>query len=113
MGSISGGNPFISSIELFVTPFDHLIWAKPDATTVSALSPGKTIGIGVAVGDVETKHVLGGYFAFAIAVGDEGAVFGNADMFADGLLLGADGDDGDGTVVQEVSWARIKASLED
>ena len=95
-----------------MTPFDRLIWDKPDETTVSALSPGRTIGIGVAVGDVESKDGLGGYFAFPIAISDEDAVFGNADLFADGLLLGPDEVDVDGTAVLEVSWGRIKASLQ-
>ena len=109
-GFLTGGNPFISSIELFVTPFDHLIWDRPDETTVSPLSPGRTIGIGVGVIDVESEDGLSGYFAFPVAHGDEGAVFSNADLFADGLLLAGDGD---GTVVQEISWGRIKAALQD
>ena len=35
-----------------------------------------------------------------------------ADGFGDGLLLPAGDDTGDGSVVESVSWARIKASLE-
>ncbi len=64
------------------------------------------------VGDTGWHPGLGGYFAFPIALSDEGAVFGNADLFADGLLLGPDGVEVDGTAVHEVSWARIKASLQ-
>ena len=102
---ILGENPVFWVIEFYVTPFDLLIWDDPEASMVSSLEAGKVIGLSITVPDSDTdgkewdQHEL---------IPDVWT--GNADTFADGLLVGKQGV-ADDSAVESMSWARIKASL--
>lgn len=101
---ILGENPVFWVIEFYATPFDLLIWEDPEASIVSSLEPGKVIGLSINVADSDTDGKEWDLHRF-IPGGT------TADTFADGLLVGKQGVAGDDSVVESVSWARIKASL--
>ena len=110
-GASFGEQPTLSVIEFYVTPFDRLIWNSPEASVVSALSPGTLIGFALTIGDIdeeggaraESVHILMGQdFSRGWA--------SNADHFARGLLVGPGGEVPD-SAVESVTWSRIKATF--
>lgn len=79
---------------------------------VSELHPGKTIGFALMVDDYDPEPstpnmnlLLDPDACDPGAGGGTWGVRGSADCFADGLLLGSD------TVVEDITWARIKATF--
>lgn len=102
-GSIGSG-PTTSVLEIYVTPFEDLIWSDESATTIVDLEPGKVIGFQIAVPDFDTAP--GEYRAYHTLSG-QAATFRFSERFVDGRLVGAGG----ATAVADQSWARIKASL--
>ena len=109
-GRVLDSQPVFYVVEFYVTAFDRLIPDAPEKSLVSDLSAGKTIGFSLAVTDsdtdpleIERDHSLSGPDDSW-----EGELV--SDLWAHGILLGADGAT-DGTGVENVTWARIKASL--
>jgi len=102
-GGLFGETPTVSITEFFVTPFDFLVWNSPEESAVSDLQPGQTIGFGVQIFDTD-KSFWASYW-----MGN--GITGSADSFADGLLLGMGGVMPGDTAIQDVTWARIKASF--
>jgi len=100
-----GKTPMDVVIEFFVTPFDDLIYSAPDSSLVSSLSPNKIIGFDIAVPDFDDK--AGNYRAYHSLSGrlDHWRF---ADLFVDGFLVNAFDRS---TFVENLSWARIKASF--
>ena len=119
-GSVSGENPVFWVVEFYATPFDMLIRDEPERSLVSELFPGKTIGFQLEVWDFddpepvrddyvsEGLYTLGDYSGLTVR-----DVFGDADTWADGILIGDDPTGDPGSVVKADSWALIKASLRD
>ena len=117
-GAIVDSQPIFSVVEFFVTPFDRLIWDDPEESVISDLYEGKTIGFALSMADFDSEKmsdpVSPDYWLELFgpdASRDQSYVsyVYESDLWASGILLGADGTDG--TAVESVSWARIKASL--
>ncbi len=115
---VLGYSPAITVVEFMVTPFDDLIYDDEDASEVSQLHPGKTIGFTMTTNDndaTEYKDGLGP--KIQISLGPEVLNLRvNASLFVDGLLVGAGEDPsrydgGEDSAVEPSSWARIKAAL--
>ena len=108
-GTAQGENPFVYVVEFAVTPFDRLLWNDREESVASDLSSGKVIGFDLIFGDTDTEpgNIDGDYRLFMTPEFNP-----SADGFGDGFLLPANRDMGDSSVVEPVSWARIKASLQ-
>ena len=115
---VIGHSPTTTVVEFKVTPFDDLIYDDEDASEVSQLHPGKTIGFTMTTNDndaTEYKDGLGP--KIQISLGPEVLNLRvNASLFVDGLLVGAGEDPsrydgGEDSAVEPSSWARIKAAL--
>ena len=110
-GGVAGENPTVSVIEFYVTPQDG--WGDSmDDTPFSELSARKIIGFAPVINDLDSSVDLSTdpipWFPEPI---DEFLALdyldrGEADIFLDGLLLPYQE-----TVVESVTWGRIKASL--
>ena len=111
-GRMLESQPVFYVVEFYVTAFDRLIWDSPEQSLVSELFAGKMIEFAMELEDTDTDpsepdriHCLFG----------PDASWGQphiwtSDRWAHGSLLGADGGT-DGTAVESITWARIKASL--
>ena len=116
-GGVAGEAPVIWVVELYVTPFDRWgeSWLGPAGSAVSRFSAGGVIGFTIIVYDYDPPDTEWIYWGLDFQQSDERTrTFDNvlrsrADAFLDGLLLPAETD---GSVVESVSWGRIKASLE-
>ena len=112
---VIGQRPAITVVEFKVTPFDDLIYDDEDASEVSQLHPGKTIGFAMTTNDndaTEYKDGLGP--AIQLSLSSRVLSRYDADLFVDGLLVGAGEDPSsydDVSAVEPSSWARIKAAL--
>ena len=110
-GAMIDSEPSFGVVEYYVTPFDNLIWDDKETSTVSSLFPEKTIGFCLVLTDVDENKSefdsLHGLYS-----SDEDDAWGEdaSDLWARGILTGA-GSPVEGTAVNSVSWARIKASL--
>ena len=102
-GAARGENPTVWVVEFAITPFDLMLGDDPEASVASNLSPGMTVGFNIGVNDLDTEPEDWGEFYNLFWPTDF-----TPNGFGDGLLL----DAGGGSVVESVSWARIKASLE-
>ena len=98
-----GDGPTVSTIELFVTPFDDLIWNSPDDSQASDLFDGKLIGYQISLPD--TDKDVGQDRAFHTLSG-QAATWRFAERFVDARLIGLDD-----TAVEGNSWGRIKAGM--
>ena len=118
-GSVAGENPVVWVTEFYVTPFDMLIRKEPENSVVSDLGADQIVGFRVLIGDFDEPavngpsgnsvgklHVLGSYYGGTVR-----DALGETDTWADGILLPANGIDGDDSAVKPDSWARIKASF--
>ena len=113
-GGVEGEEPFISIIELYVTPFDRLVYDDIEGSVVSDLTSGKVIGFGIVVHDNDEPDEGGTWVPEAMIPGAPPALIRvfqvRADSFLDGLLLPGETTGAD-SAVSPASWARIKASL--
>ena len=114
---VTGHSPAITVVEFKVTPFDDLIWDDEDASEVSQLRPGKIIGLAMRTSDNDATEYQDGFGPrIHLSLGPEVSDLRvNADLFVDGLLVGAGEDPSsydDVSAVEPSSWARIKAALE-
>ena len=107
-GGVFGEAPVISTIELFVTPFNGWEgWDSPGEIEVSELISGQVIGFGIQVFDYDPSEEWASW-----TPGLMPALPGPDDLL-DGVLMGPglsvpQGD----SAVESVSWMRIKASME-
>ena len=118
-GDVAGENPVISVIEVYITPFDRWggTWDSPDDKVVSDLTAGQVIGFAMTVFDndepIETSEEGVFWVPEAMQSAENPAFFDimlhKGDAFLDGLLLASEPKN---SVVNSVSWGRIKASLE-
>jgi hypothetical protein len=104
-GGTFGETPTVSIFEGFVTPFDDFIWNNPQGSKVSDLVPDRIIGLAISIPDFDTEPAA--YRAFHSLDGASDT-WRYADYFSDGLLVGVQGETG----VEDLSWARIKASFQ-
>ena len=110
-GAVIDSEPSFGVVEFYVTPFDRLIWDDQAQSIVSSLFSGKTIGFSIQILDVDdTNEFESMHGLFGMEDGWEQGGFNASDLWARGILTGA-GSPVEGTAVNSVSWARIKASL--
>ncbi len=105
-GAAFGDSPVTTVTEMFLTPFDNLIYNDEAGSVASTLTAGKVIGFQISIPDYD---VAGTYHAFHTLTGQT-ATWRFAERFADGRLIGVGGDTG--TAVEESSWGRLKATFE-
>ena len=109
-GGVIGQSPATTVTEFRLTPFDDLIYNDEEASTPSELYPGKVIGFSIDTQDNDDS----GAFDVSITLTGKWQEMINADLFVDGLLVGA-GEDAsrydDVSAVEPSSWGRIKASF--
>ena len=121
-GGVAGEVPFISVIELYITPFDFQrgAWSNPEESEFSHLAEKHVIGFAFAVFDAdESEH---GVILTPEAMQPANPVFDSlavidmaflrADRFLDGVLLPGETGGRADSAVESVSWGRIKAALE-
>ena len=112
-GGVFGEAPFISVIEMDVTPFDRRGWYRGEEKVVSDLETGQVIGFGIVVIDNDENDQLRIWVPEAMVSDKWGSFFDirevRADNFIDGILLPTQPQ---GSAVGGISWGRIKASLE-
>lgn len=113
-GRVLDSQPVFYVVEFYVTAFDRLIRDAPEQSLVSELSAGKMIEFAMTLADAEpdpfTADSLHQLFGPDASLDRNRDLMRTSDLWAHGILLGADDDSG-GTSVETVSWARIKAGL--
>ena len=103
-GGSTGGGPTLSILEIYVTPYDDIIFADQDGSRATDLEAGNIIGLQIAMPDFdEEPREYRGYHTLS----GQAATFRFAERFVDARLVGADA----ATSVADMSWARIKASF--
>ena len=109
-GGVSGENPVVWVVEMYVTPQDG--WGDSiDETPFSELSANQIIGFAPVINDFDSSFDESTSIPWnPDAIDDEDAFLrlfhSMADIFLDGLLIPAQD-----TAVESVTWGRIKASL--
>ncbi|MCY3737425.1 MAG: hypothetical protein OXG13_13540 [Gemmatimonadaceae bacterium] len=115
-GGVLGATPVTTVTEMKVTPFDDLLYDDEAASVTSELYPGKVIGFTIKTIDNDaTEWPDGTGAADHQWLSDRVSTLSLADLFVDGLLLGAGEDPSrydDISAVEPSSWGRIKAALE-
>ena len=115
-GGVLGATPATSVTEMKVTPFDDLIYDDEAASAASELYPGKVIGFTISTYDNDATEFPDGMGAGEFQwLSDRVYASSFADLFVDGLLVGAGEDPSrydDVSAVDPSSWGRIKASFE-
>ena len=111
-GGVLGESPATTVTEFRLTPFDDLIYNDEEASTPSELYPGKVIGFSISMWDNDAV-AWGGPARVSISLSGNWQVMINANLFSDGLLVGAGEDPSsyDVSAVEPSSWGRIKAAL--
>ena len=114
-GGVIGESPATTVTEFMLTPFDDLIYNDEEGSEASQLFPGKIIGFSMSTTDNDDlRYDSGQGETIDISLSGESQVMIDADLFSDGLLIGA-GDDpsryDDISAVEPSSWGRIKAAL--
>ena len=107
-GSRSGESPVLTVTELYLTPFDRLVWDRPSDSEVSDLSADRVIGLSISVSDHDFRGE-GEESFHSLTSGLSGNGVG-ADLFVDGQLLRLRAPDPD-SVIGRNSWGRIKAAF--
>ena len=116
-GVVAGEAPFISVIELYVTPFNQKgnAWDSLEGAVISDLAAGRVVGFTIAVHDYDPPDT---FWMFWVPEADRDSdLFHDimryrADGFLDGLLLPDENVGPADSAVESVSWGRIKAALE-
>ena len=108
-GGVFGEAPTISTIELFVTPFnDWEGWDRPGEIEVSELTPGQIVGFGIQVFDYDPSEDWDTWTPGSMPYTP------GPDYLVDGLLMGPGMSvPEEDTSVESISWTRIKASMEE
>ena len=103
-GGSTGGGPTVSILEIYVTPYDDIIFVDQEGSRATDLEAGNIIGLQIAMPDFdEAPREYRGYHTLS----GQAATFRFAERFVDARLVGAD----EATAVADLSWARIKASF--
>ena len=103
-GGSVGGGPTVSVLEIYVTPYDDIIFADQEGSRATDLEAGNIIGLQIAMPDFdEAPQKYRGYHTLS----GQAATFRFAERFVDARLVGAN----EATAVADLSWARIKASF--
>ena len=100
-------NPTVYVMEFAITPFDLMLLDDREASVASDLNPGMMVGFNIGVNDIDKPGELEEFYNLFWPTD------WTPDGFGDGFLLPSDGDKSEGSVVHSVSWARIKATLQD
>ena len=115
-GGVLGATPATTVTEMKVTPFDDLIYDDEAASAASELYPGKVIGFTIHTTDNDATEYSDGMGPTHLQVlSGRVQAYRFADLFVDGLLVGAGEDPSrydDDSAVEPSSWGRIKASFE-
>ena len=111
-GGVLDSQPVFYVIEFYVTAFDRLVWDSPEQSLASELFSGKMIEFAMILADADTDPITVDCLHFMLGPDASWDHSSNmtSDRWAHGILLGADSGT-DGTSVESVSWACIKASL--
>ena len=103
-GGSTGGGPTVSILEIYVTPYDDIIFADQESSRATDLEAGNIIGLQIAMPDFdEEPQKYRGYHTLS----GQAATFRFAERFVDARLVSTD----EATAVADLSWARIKASF--
>ena len=103
-GGSVGSGPTVSILEIYVTPYDDIVFSDQAASVATDLEAGNIIGLQIAMPDFDTApQEYRGYHTLS----GQAATFRFAERFVDAQLVSA----GDATAVDDLSWARIKASF--
>ena len=103
-GGSTGGGPTVSILEIYVTPYDDIIFADQEGSRATDLEAGNIIGLQIAMPDFdEEPQKYRGYHTLS----GQAATFRFAERFVDARLVSTD----EATAVADLSWARIKASF--
>ncbi len=110
-GGVAGEVPFISVIELYVTPFDHLVVNDINGSVARDLSPGKVIGFAIMVNDSDE---FGSWLPWTPEAMQRDESYAEAGILSlvDGILLSSVSTEQEDSAVESVSWGRIKAALD-
>ena len=114
-GGVLGESPATTVTEFMLTPFDDLIYNDEERSKASELYPGKIIGFSMSMWDNDAIRAREGPLPGNISLSGKWQEMINADLFSDGLLVGAGEDPSrydEGSAVEPSSWGRIKAALE-
>ena len=86
-GGSTGGGPTLSILEIYVTPYDDIIFADQDGSRATDLEAGNIIGLQIAMPDFdEEPREYRGYHTLS----GQAATFRFAERFVDARLVGAD-----------------------
>jgi hypothetical protein len=112
-GGSFGEQPTVVVTEFYVTPFDWLVWDDPELAEVSDLKAGQIIGFAMVIIDYDEVFKSGSIeyqsvHSFPIDSMGPGWV---PDLFGDAILVNALGKVPEDTAVENLTWARIKASF--
>ena len=114
-GGVLGATPVTTVTEIKVTPFDDLVYDDETASAASELYPGKVIGFAIITLDNDATQYPDGSGAPDYQwLSNRVSTLSLADLFVDGLLVGAGEDPSrydDVSAVAPSSWGRIKASF--
>jgi hypothetical protein len=108
-GASLGEHPAVTITELYVTPFDLLIWNSREQSQASDLHAGKVIGMALDLQDYDQP--LGAQESAYWLPDTPAGMFSTADGFADFVLVGAGDNRSAVSAVGTDSWARIKAAF--
>ena len=114
-GGVLGESPTTTVTEFMLTPFDDLIYNDEEGSKASELHPGKVIGFSMSMWDNDAVRAWEGPLPVMMSLSGRSQEMINADLFSDGLLLGAGEDPSrydDVSAVEPSSWGRIKASFD-
>lgn len=102
-GGSSGESPRITFFEGYITPFDRFIWDAPTESVEADLSAGMTIGLQMAVSDIDETIGVGASLFVWPALD-----FDAPDLRGDAVLVKKDGS----TNIDGQTWGRVKAGAE-
>ena len=113
-GAVIGETPATTVTEFKLTPYDDLIYNDEETSQASKLLPGRIIGFSMATKDNDAIRAYEGPTSILMSLSGGWREMINADLFSDGLLVGAGEDPSlydDVSAVEPSSWGRIKASF--
>ena len=106
-GARFGEQPTLTVTEFYVTLFDLLVWDSPKESQVSDLFPGKIVGMDILVVDKDSSGES--WLSLPEETPD---ITDTASEFQDAVLLGLGGGiPPDESVVESITWGRIKATF--
>ena len=119
-GGVFGEDPYVSTVEFYVTPFDRLVViddplddrSEVEESVVSVLQVGDVIGLRLFLPDFDNSCTNEqAWYTFPELRSYELGDIWEPEFFGDAVLVGADGSGVPDSAVENVSWGRIKVSL--